>query len=510
MAKKNNRGKSNRSGSAGRTTGASAGNSNNHINNGNGKREIKQVCLGEDGSERVVDTVTIESEPDDLMTQDNDYAQSEVVSDNATDNAAANTTDNAAANATDNAAANAPDNVTANATDNAAEVEPIFRGRRKRKSSRVHSDVHEKKHTGRAAAVAAALIFSLLLSTCVGGGLALWDEEKSLGDLNNALFNKDVYAATDSASDEKTFSDTKDSEAKIEADKTVQESKNTDSSQESEDVKQTEDGKQAEDDKVAEDVEAVESARLEDTDDFIGSTFDAENDSVIKSFVKAGSGDEITVSTQPPATMVSSNPNAKYPLPFTTVDESYFMDALFIGDSRLQGFGMWSGLPATFYCATGFSLFKYETTNVVQTENGKVPIFDALPYDAFTKIYIKVGLNEMGWDNEVQFEAKYAELIARLREYEPRAIIYVHGVLPVTAAKSASDKSHNNPNVLARNERLQAFAAEQKAYYIDAGPALSDESGNLRPEMTSDGIHLSAPYMKLWKQYLCEHAVVVR
>ncbi|MCR4923269.1 MAG: hypothetical protein K5931_04600, partial [Lachnospiraceae bacterium] len=89
------------------------------------------------------------------------------------------------------------------------------------------------------------------------------------------------------------------------------------------------------------------------------------------------------------------DPNAGYPLPFSQVDDSYFADALFIGDSRLQGFGMYSGLQSTYYCATGFQLYKYETTKVVQTPEGKVPIFDALTFDAYTKIYIKVGINEL-------------------------------------------------------------------------------------------------------------------
>ena len=197
------------------------------------------------------------------------------------------------------------------------------------------------------------------------------------------------------------------------------------------------------------------------------------------------------------------DPLEDYPLPFTTVDESYFTDALFIGDSRLQGFGFWSGLPATYYCATGFQLYKYETTNVVQTEKGKVPIFTAMPYDAFTKIYIKVGLNELGYGTEENFEKTYAGLIEKLREYEPHAIIYVHAILPVTAEKSEKDKAHNNPNIQVRNEALKKFAKDQKAYFLDAGPALAGADGSLPAEMTNDGIHLKPEYMKLWKEYLC-------
>ena len=202
------------------------------------------------------------------------------------------------------------------------------------------------------------------------------------------------------------------------------------------------------------------------------------------------------------------DPDALYPLPYTASGIDYFNDALFIGDSRMEGFGMYSGVPATFYAATGFQLHKFETMKVVRTDHGKVPIFDAIPYDAFTKIYIKVGLNEMGCGSEAQFEAKYSELIARLRECEPRAIIYVHGILPVTAEKNASDATHNNANVMTRNEALKAFAVSQKAYYLDVASAFANEEGCLPSEMTGDGIHLKAPYMSIWRDYLMNNTVV--
>ncbi|HAG69806.1 MAG TPA: hypothetical protein DCL38_07525 [Lachnospiraceae bacterium] len=236
----------------------------------------------------------------------------------------------------------------------------------------------------------------------------------------------------------------------------------------------------------------------------------------ISAVVDAGSGDEIVIAgkgtvsgNETLAVAESADPNAGYPSEYTEVDYGYFLDALFVGDSRLQGFGMYADLPATYYCVTSFSVYKYDTMKVVQTDAGKVPIFDALPYDMFTKIYIKVGLNEMGGNEELFFE-RYAELIARLREYEPRAIVYVHAILPVTNAKSASDRYHNNPAIHERNEKLKAFAAEQKAYYIDVSPAIALEDGSLPPEATSDGIHLKASYMEPWKEYLRTHAIAVQ
>lgn len=219
------------------------------------------------------------------------------------------------------------------------------------------------------------------------------------------------------------------------------------------------------------------------------------------------------VSTEPDATLSAAagvneyvDPNVNYPLEYRTVDADYFNDALFIGDSRLQGFGMYSGLPGTFYAATGFQLYKYDTMKVVNTDAGKVPILDALPYDTFTKIYIKVGLNEMGGNDNI-FESRYIELIDRLRQSEPRAIVYVHGILPVTAAKSGSDKVHNNTNVEKRNDQLKKIAAEQGCYYLDVGSCLAGPDGALPAEMAADGIHLKAQYMDMWKQYLLTHAV---
>ena len=201
------------------------------------------------------------------------------------------------------------------------------------------------------------------------------------------------------------------------------------------------------------------------------------------------------------------DPDEGYPRAFATVDVSYFDDALFIGDSRMEGFGMHSGTNAVFYATKGFQLHKYETIKVAQTEAGKAPIFDAVVQDAFTKIYIKVGLNEMGWGTDEKFLEKYAELIARLRECEPRAIIYVHALLPVTSEKSVEDNVHSNEKIAARNELLKQFAQEQKAYYIGINSVVSTEDGSLKQEMTTDGIHLKAQYMDLWREYLRTHAV---
>lgn len=348
-----------------------------------------------------------------------------------------------------------------------------------------NEDLHKERKLVRIIALAVVMLSSLILAMGVGAFLAIWDSGRTISEFNAILLGREVASANAITYDEAQEQPEEDDEEAA-----WSEDEDEGSGDESTEDESTED----------------EEEPASEAEDY-GNTISSDTEG-LEGVSKAGSGDEIENHRDEEPEAIK-DPLEDYPLPFTTVDESYFTDALFIGDSRLQGFGFWSGLPATYYCATGFQLYKYETTNVVQTEKGKVPIFTAMPYDAFTKIYIKVGLNELGYGTEENFEKTYAGLIEKLREYEPHAIIYVHAILPVTAEKSEKDKAHNNPNIQVRNEALKKFAKDQKAYFLDAGPALAGADGSLPAEMTNDGIHLKPEYMKLWKEYLCEHAVVI-
>lgn len=204
-------------------------------------------------------------------------------------------------------------------------------------------------------------------------------------------------------------------------------------------------------------------------------------------------------------TVASSKPGSD---DYVTVDDTYFVDALFIGDSRFYGFSTWSELPAIFYGGVGFQLYNYENEKAVSTVDGKKPIFEAIPYDAFSKIYIKTGLNEMGWGTEADYEQLLAEFVEKLREKEPNAVIYIHGLLPVTQSQDAAGDNHNNANIKARNEALKKFAPTIGAVFLDVAEVYEDGDGCLPENMASDGIHLKAQYIDAWKEYLLNHAVL--
>ena len=80
--------------------------------------------------------------------------------------------------------------------------------------------------------------------------------------------------------------------------------------------------------------------------------------------------------------------------PFTTVDASYFDDALFIGDSHTDGFKDYAGLNnADYLCHNGLTVW----SAVEKAEfPGKQTLAQALSGKHYGKIYLMLGINELG------------------------------------------------------------------------------------------------------------------
>lgn len=350
--------------------------------------------------------------------------------------------------------------------------------------------------------IAFTLIFSILLSFFVGASLAVWDMGEDVSSMKALILGdtekgpiigetQKIVSAGTSIIDV-TDNPVENIKDEIKADIAIPEAIKP-IVPESEDIDESEESNLTEE--VKEEKEVVVTSEISGIDEL----------------VRVGNDEVISLAEQIPARPVSyedfPDPIETFPIPFAEVDENYFNDALFIGDSRMQGLGMYSDINGTFFAATAFQLFKYKTFKVVPTAAGKVPIFDAMPYDKFTKIYIKVGLNELGCVSDEAFINDYASLVNELRVMQPRAIIYVHAVLPVTAAKSETDRTHCNENIKARNELLKTFAEMNKCYYIDVASAVSDETGALKADSTVDGIHMYGKSMGSWVEYLRTHAV---
>lgn len=197
---------------------------------------------------------------------------------------------------------------------------------------------------------------------------------------------------------------------------------------------------------------------------------------------------------------------------YVTVEDDYFSDAVFIGDSRTVGMYEYGGLEdiSTFYASTGLTVYKLFSAEIVPLpgQKKKITVEEALQQNSFAKIYLMIGINEMGTGTVETFTEKYKEVVQHLQELQPDAIIYIQGIMKVTTERSNQGDYINNEGIDARNLELEKLADNRKIFYLDVNPLICDETGGMVPDYTFDGVHLKAKYIEIWKNFLKEHAVL--
>lgn len=227
----------------------------------------------------------------------------------------------------------------------------------------------------------------------------------------------------------------------------------------------------------------------------------------------ASQSQDLTVSGEPEGEEVPPEPEPEPEVVIGRVEEDYFADALFLGDSRTVGLGQYGSLKdiATFYASTGMTIYKLLGAEIVEMpeQQKKITVEEALQHLNFRKIYIMMGINEVGGGTAESFAKAYGEVIARIQELQPDAIIYIEGILKVTKARSDKGDYINNEAIEARNEAISQLADGEKIFYLDVNQAVCDEDGGLVKDYTSDGVHLKAKYITLWEEYLKDNAVLL-
>lgn len=193
----------------------------------------------------------------------------------------------------------------------------------------------------------------------------------------------------------------------------------------------------------------------------------------------------------------------------SAVDNSYFDDAVFIGDSRTQGFIIYNGLSnATAYMDKGLKVDTAFTKADIEVNGVKMSAMDALAQNtAFHKVYVMLGINELGWAYSDIFIEKYGNLVDKIKEINPNAEIYLQSLLPVSQEKSNSDAVYNMDKINEYNSLIQKMAEEKKVYYLNVAEAVADSSGYLPAEASTDGVHLNKEYCAKWLDYLKGHTI---
>ncbi len=191
-----------------------------------------------------------------------------------------------------------------------------------------------------------------------------------------------------------------------------------------------------------------------------------------------------------------------------SVEESYFADAAFVGDSRTEGFQLYSGLKeGTYFCSVGATVQTIMDKQTQEGPSGPETILNALSRESYGKIYIMLGINELGWYRTEEFTEQYAKVIARIREDHPEAAIVIQSLPPVSAKQDAKRSYVKNERIVLFNGLLEELAAQEGCIFLDVASAVTDKNGTLPTELTTDGVHLNTAGCKKWLEYLREHPV---
>ena len=120
------------------------------------------------------------------------------------------------------------------------------------------------------------------------------------------------------------------------------------------------------------------------------------------------------------------------------------------------------------------------------------------------KIFLLCGINDMkrGIPNEAIL-ANFGRIIQMIRAASPRTQLYIQSLLPVNEKMlPASYAQINNSKINELNHNLKTLCREKKIVYVNLHPAVADQDGSLRKELSLDGLHLRQASYILWADYL--------
>lgn len=140
-----------------------------------------------------------------------------------------------------------------------------------------------------------------------------------------------------------------------------------------------------------------------------------------------------------------------------------------------------------------------------ETSAGLLKRLKALDMTQPEAVFIMIGINDLirGIDDQTLLN-NYRDIVRDLRWVHPHTQIVVQSILPHSAERATwegRDRLLAIPNSRIRqlNRELEAIAIAEGAFYLNLHPLFTDEKGNLRPELSTDGLHLNDRGYLVWK-----------
>ena len=115
-------------------------------------------------------------------------------------------------------------------------------------------------------------------------------------------------------------------------------------------------------------------------------------------------------------------------------------------------------------------------------------------------VFLMIGVNDFWHTPPKPLEAAIADY-AQLAEALPRAVPGAR-ISMLSTFPTSGEHAALNASVQELNKHVRQFAARHRGTFVDMQPLMADANGELRPELTSDGIHLSGLGYDVWTREL--------
>ncbi|MBW4492607.1 MAG: lysophospholipase [Oscillatoria princeps RMCB-10] len=114
-------------------------------------------------------------------------------------------------------------------------------------------------------------------------------------------------------------------------------------------------------------------------------------------------------------------------------------------------------------------------------------------------IYIMAGINDLRrGESDRAILWNFRQIVRRLRREHPHSLTIVQSILPTRLAAIPNSRIRN------LNRQIAAIAYQEGASYLDIYIYFADERGDLRQELTTDGLHLNPSGYAVWQWALQE------
>jgi lysophospholipase L1-like esterase len=120
------------------------------------------------------------------------------------------------------------------------------------------------------------------------------------------------------------------------------------------------------------------------------------------------------------------------------------------------------------------------------------------------KIFVMIGINDLKIGLAVDsITIGQTKIIKQIKKLSPRTKIYMQSTLPVNESMLANIyKRLNNEAINQMNTALKLVCKQQKVGYLDVHSTLTDQNGQLKQALSTDGLHLKPEAYVIWVNYL--------